>query len=199
MRLFTLLAGYAAGLAVAMKVRRDAWQSKLDSTDPNKTNLDKLVDEVKDIHETTYKDVKAYVSTHFSDVHDFDSLKAKVANIVDNVAGEADTFLSSLIKKWDTKKDDIEGKVDEFFSEKEALLEEAKKKGMALADTTTDTVVAWIEVAKNKLLTLRENIKSKIQTDIVVEKEAPAKKPAPKKAPVEKTVAKKPAAKKPQA
>jgi hypothetical protein len=70
---------------------------------------------------------------------------------------------------------------------------------MALADTTTDTVVAWIEVAKNKLLTLRENIKSKIQTDIVVEKEAPAKKPAPKKAPVEKTVAKKPAAKKPQA
>jgi hypothetical protein len=82
-----------------MKFRRDAGKSKLDSTDPNKTTLDKLVDEVKDIHETTYKDVKAYVSTHFSDVHDFESLKVKVATIVDNVATEADAFLSGLKDK----------------------------------------------------------------------------------------------------
>jgi hypothetical protein len=38
--------------------------------------------------------------------------------------------------------------VDAFFGEKEALLEEAKNKGLALADTTADTVVAWIEVAR---------------------------------------------------
>lgn len=82
-----------------MKVRKDAGQSKLDSTDPNKSTLDKLVDEVKDIHQSTYKDVKSYVSTHFADVHDFETLKSKVATIVDNVASEADTFLSSLMEK----------------------------------------------------------------------------------------------------
>jgi hypothetical protein len=194
MRLFTLLAGYAAGLAVAMKVRRDAGTSKLDSTDPSKTTLDKLVDEVKDIHESTYKDVKAYVSTHFSDVHDFETLKSKVASIVDNVANEADAFLSSLMEKWDTKKDDIEGKVDEFFSEKEAILEEAKNKWISLADTTADTVVSWIEVAKKKLLELRENMKSKIQEEAVDVSTELEKKPTAKRAP-----AKKPATKKPQA
>lgn len=99
MRLLTLLAGYAAGLAVAMKVRKDAGKSKLDSTDPNKTTLDKLVDEVKDIHETTYHDVRAYVSHHFSDVHDFESLKSKVSVFLDNVATEADSFLASLTEK----------------------------------------------------------------------------------------------------
>lgn len=186
MRLITLLAGYAAWLAVAMKVRKDAWQSKLDSKDPNKTTLDKLVDEVKDIHESTYKDVKAYVSTHFSDVHDFESLKAKVTDIVDNVASEAETFLSGLKDKWDTGKGEIEGKVDAFFSEKEALLEDAKNKGLALADTTADTVVAWIEIARGKLHTLHDSVKSKIQSEKIPEKKSAkkstAKKSAPKKA-----------------
>jgi hypothetical protein len=99
MRLFTLLAGYAAGLAVAMKVRRDAGRSKLDSTDPSKTTLDKLVDEVRDIHTSTYADVKKYVTTHFDDVHDIDSLKTKVTTIIDNAASEAETFISSLMEK----------------------------------------------------------------------------------------------------
>lgn len=99
MRLFTLLAGYAAGLAVAMKVRHDAGQSKLGSTDPNKTTLDKIVDEVKDIHQSTYADVKKFVVNHFDDVHDFESLKVKVSSIVDNVAAEAEAFITSLQEK----------------------------------------------------------------------------------------------------
>ncbi len=173
-----------------MKVRKDAGQSKLDSKDPNKTTLDKLVDEVKDIHESTYKDVKAYVSTHFSDVHDFESLKSKVTDIIDNVASEADTFLTGLKDKWDTGKGEIEGKVDAFFKEKEVLLDDAKNKGLALADTTADTVVAWIEIARGKLHALHKNVKSKIDSNSTPEKK-PTKKTTAKKSTPKKTQTKK--------
>lgn len=58
MRLFTLLAGYAAGLAVAMKYRKDNGTSKLENTLNNKSKLDSFIDEVVDIHKTAFADVK---------------------------------------------------------------------------------------------------------------------------------------------
>ena len=58
MRLFTLLAGYAAGLAVAMKYRKDKGISKLENTVNNKSKLDSFIDEVVDIHKTAFADVK---------------------------------------------------------------------------------------------------------------------------------------------
>lgn len=58
MRLFTLLAGYAAGLAVAMKYRKDNGTSKLDPVIPAKTKLNSFIDEVVDIHKTAYADVR---------------------------------------------------------------------------------------------------------------------------------------------
>ena len=58
MRLFTLLAGYAAGLAVAMKYRKDKGISKLENTLNNKSKLDSFIDEVVDIHKTAFADVK---------------------------------------------------------------------------------------------------------------------------------------------
>ena len=58
MRLFTLLAGYAAGLAVAMKYRKDAGTSKLENTSNKKSKLDSFIEEVVDIHKTAFADVK---------------------------------------------------------------------------------------------------------------------------------------------
>ena len=58
MRLFTLLAGYAAGLAVAMKYRKDKGISKLENTENKKSKLDSFIDEVVDIHKTAFADVK---------------------------------------------------------------------------------------------------------------------------------------------
>ncbi len=57
MKLFTLLAGYAAGLAVAMKYRKDAGTSKLDET-TSKSKIGAFIDEVVDIHKTAFSDVK---------------------------------------------------------------------------------------------------------------------------------------------
>ncbi len=58
MRLFTLLAGYAAGLAVAMKYRKDVGTSKLENTSNKKSKLDSFIEEVVDIHKTAFADVK---------------------------------------------------------------------------------------------------------------------------------------------
>ena len=58
MRLFTLLAGYAAGLAVAMKYRKDNGSSKLNTENQNPSKLNAFIDEVVDIHKTAFADVK---------------------------------------------------------------------------------------------------------------------------------------------
>ena len=78
MRLFTLLAGYAAGLAVAMKYRKDNGTSKLDTESPNTSKLNSFIDEVVDIHKTAFADVKSFVNENFDDVDNFDDLKSKV-------------------------------------------------------------------------------------------------------------------------
>ena len=96
MRLITLLAGYAAGLAVAMKFRKDAGTSK---GDPTKSKMDNIIDEIVDIHKTAYTEVKGFVTTHFDDVEDFDSLKAKASSLLDSFTAEAESLIASLQKK----------------------------------------------------------------------------------------------------
>lgn len=193
MRLLTLLAWYAAWLAVAMKVRRDAGQSKLDSMDPTKSTLDKLVDEVRDIHTSTYADVKSYVEKHFSDVEDFDGLKAKVTSVMDTVADEVSEYIASLEKKWTMKRAEIEKALDEKFAEKDAILNAAVEKWAELTDTTSDAVASWIDTAKARLLSLRDTIQKNIKVEVKLEK-TPVK-----KTPAKKPVAKKISTKKPQA
>jgi hypothetical protein len=58
MRLLTLLAGYAAGLAVAMKYRKDSGKSKLSTIHEDDSKLNSFIEEVVDIHKTAYADVK---------------------------------------------------------------------------------------------------------------------------------------------
>jgi len=190
MRLLTLLAWYAAWLAVAMKVRRDAWTSKLDQDDPGKSTLDKLVDEVKDIHISTYADVKSYVEKHFSEVEDFDGLKSKVTSVMDTVADEVSEYIASLEKKWTMKRAEIEKALDEKFAEKDAILNAAVEKWAELTDTTSDAVTSWIDTAKTRLASLRDTIKENIRVDVKAEKistkKAPTKKPVAKKIPTKK-------------
>lgn len=98
MRLITLLAGYAAGLAVAMKYRKDAGVSKIE-TDSKKSKVDGFIDEIVDIHKTAYGEVKGFVSTHFDDVNDFDALKTKASSLIDSFTTEAENLITSLKNK----------------------------------------------------------------------------------------------------
>jgi hypothetical protein len=80
-KLLTLAAGYAAGLAVAMKYRKDHGTSKL-ATDPSRSKVDAFIDEVVDIHKTAYGDAREYVTTNLEDVKDMGDLKTKVVDVV---------------------------------------------------------------------------------------------------------------------
>ena len=94
MRLFTLIAGYAAGLAVAMKYRKDTGTAKV--PDPKASHMDTLIDEIVDIHKTAFSEVKGFVSTHIDEVTDLDSLKSKVMTSIDSFATEAEARIASL-------------------------------------------------------------------------------------------------------
>ena len=96
MRLITLLAGYAAGLAVAMKFRKDAGKIK---TDPTKSKMDNFIDEVVDMHKAAYTEVKGFVATHFDDVEDFDGLKSKVGSLLEGFTTETEALIASLKNK----------------------------------------------------------------------------------------------------
>jgi hypothetical protein len=79
MKLFTLLAGYAAGLAVAMKYRKDNGMSKITDAVTGKSKLDIFIDEVVDIHKSVFADVRGLVGDTFDDVENFDDLQSRVS------------------------------------------------------------------------------------------------------------------------
>ena len=164
-KLLTLVAGYAAGLALAMKYRKDAGTSKLK---PNaKTwKMDAFIDEVVDIHKSAYSDAKEYVETNLEDVKDLDSLKAKVTTKMSWLADEAETLITSLKERGEEKKSELEG--------------EAKKSAAGLSDTIVDTLAGWIDTAKSKLEIAHTAVNSKLDVTEPVRKN-PVKKPAAKK------------------
>ena len=194
MRLITLLAGYAAWLAVAMKYRREAGTSKL-GVDPKQSKIDAFIDEVVDLHKSAITDAKSAYRTHFGDIESFDDLKAKVTTLIDSASDEAESYIASMRARGADKKEILESEVDAFFAEKNKILEEAKDKWAELTDTATDTVTSWIESAKSRLLLLRDSMKENIKFEMTVEK-TPVKKSTAKTPLVKKPVIKKPVAKK---
>lgn len=180
MRLITLLAGYAAGLAIAMKYRKDSGVSKTE-TNPKKSKMDSFIDEIVDIHKTAYGEVKGFVSTHFDDVNDFDTLKAKASSLIDSFTTEAETLINSLKNKWTSEWESAIAKVDALYQEKAEILDKAKEKGSTFADVAHDTLMSWIDEVKSRLTQAHKSIKSTLDTPVV-------KKPTPKKkAPAKKT------------
>ncbi len=181
-KLLTLVAGYAVGLTVAMKYRKDHGKSKL-SSDPSKSKLDGFIDEVVDIHKSAYGDAKEYVETNLEDVKDFDTLKSKVSTKMSGLADEAETFLTSLKEKGAEKKEVLEEKVEDLIEKKDAIIDEAKDAGSSFSDVAVDRIVGWIEWAKSKIETAHTAAKSKFDTLPAPKKPVAKKKPAAPKSP----------------
>jgi hypothetical protein len=95
MRLISLIAGYAAGIAVAMKYRKNSGTSKLPE-DVKKSTFNNIVEEVVDIHRDVFDDAKKLFESQFGEVHSLEDLKAKIESVIDTFASEAQTKLDSL-------------------------------------------------------------------------------------------------------
>ena len=150
MRLITLIAGYAAGLAVAMKYRKGTGASKLPE-DVKKSTFNNIVDEVVDIHRDVFVDAKNLFESKFGEVHSLDDLKTKIEAVIDSFTSEVETKLDSIKSEWEAKKTEAHAILENVYNEKVTLLEESKKRALEFAGTALDTVEPWITQARKKL------------------------------------------------
>lgn len=97
-KLLTLVGAYAAGLAVAMKLRKDKGTSKLEKN-PKKITAGNVVDEIVDIHKVLYADVKNFLTPLFEDIDNVDDLKVKVSEVVDGFSSKMNELFAELKAK----------------------------------------------------------------------------------------------------
>ncbi len=150
MRLLTLVAGYVAGLAVAMKYRKDTGASKLPE-DIKKSTLNNIISEVVDIHRDVFVDAKKLYESHFGEIHDFEWLKTKIESLIASFSTEVESRIDEIKAEWEAKKTEAQSILEWAYTEKVALLEEAKSRAMKMAGMALDTVEPWIADARKKL------------------------------------------------
>ncbi len=189
MRLLSLIAGYAAGLAVAMKYRKDTGKSKLAT--PTKSHIDSFFDEIVDIHKSVFADVREFAVLHFDDVENFDDLQAKVSGVIAGFTDNLDTHIVTAKKAGATTKTELLKIVEEFYNSHEATLESAKVRAASFSGIPESTIDSWIMTARSELIATYTAIQKKFQTP--ASKKTPMKKPAATstKTPVKKPIAKK--------
>lgn len=187
MRLFTLIAGYAAGLVVAMKYRKDAGKSKLAT--PSKSHIDSFFDEIVDIHKSVYADVASFARDNFDDVDNWDDLQSKVSHVVTGFTDNLDTHIATAKKAGTTKKAELLKIAQEFYITHEKTLESAKTRAISFSGIPESTIDSWIATARRELSSTYETLEKKFQTPVV--KKTPVKESIVK-TPTKKLVAKKP-------
>ena len=164
MRLITLLAWYAAWLAVAMKYRKDAGTSKIE-TDPTKSKLDSIINEIVDIHKSAYADIKSTVTATWEEVEDLEWLKSKVMSMVDGFSTEVEAKITELKTKWEINAEVLTKTIDDTLIEKEANIESARTKALTFADGALDSVDWFLTDAKKKLSLAHKKLKAKIEKE----------------------------------
>jgi hypothetical protein len=165
MRLFTLIAGYAAGLAVAMKYRKDAGTSKLST--PTKSSIDSFFDEIVDIHKSVFADVREFARDNFDDVENFDDLQSKVSGVITGFTDNLDTHIATAKETGTTKKAELLKIAQEYYSSHEATLENAKAKAASFSGIPESTIDSWIATAREELTITYTAIQKKFQSPVV--------------------------------
>ncbi len=160
MKLITLVAGYVAGLALAMKYRKDNWTSKLNSLNPMRSNLDKFIDEVVDIHRTAFSDVKEFAKENFDDVENFDDLQKKVSTMVGEFSGTLEWHIENAKKAGITKKDELLKVAEAFYTKNESTLDTAKAKAASFTGISESTIDSWVATARKELTSAYSRVQS---------------------------------------
>lgn len=190
MRLITLIAGYAAGLAVAMKYRKDKGISKITDAVTGKSKMDSFIDEVVDIHKSAFADVKWFAKENFDDIENFDDLQAKVSGVVSGFTDNLDSHIETAKKTGIVKKDELMKIANEFYASHEATLVAAKSKAASFSGIPEATIDSWLATARQELQSAYSAIETRFATapaPVVPAKKTPAKKPVAKKTPAPKT------------
>lgn len=158
--IFTAIAGYAAGLAVAMKLRKDNGTSKLGKKAKD-TTLENVMDEIVDIHKTAFTEAKKFVATNFDDVHDMESLQKKVGEMVDDFSGHADKVVASLKDASEDKVTAAKEFFEDAYAKVNASLEKAQNKANGFGDDSAETAKKLFDDSKAKIEKTYADMKKK--------------------------------------
>lgn len=162
-KLLTLVAGYAAGLAVAMKYRKDSWASKLQNADPSKSKLDVFLDEIVDIHKSAFADLKNVVQVSWEEIDSFDTLKNKAQWLIDGFQSEFESRLEEFQGTAATKKKSALEWLDALYADKKQSLQDARTKADSLEDGAEAQVDEWFVAAQKMLDDAYANIRDRFQ------------------------------------
>lgn len=165
-KLLTLLAGYAAGLAVAMKYRKDhqAPEAPLPEGATPKSKVDAFIDEVVDIHKTAYADIKTAVSVTLEEFKDLEELQTKINDFIAAFKSEVDTKIAVISAEGSAKFDQIQKIIEDLYSKKQDLLKNAGEKARSLSNISQDSIDGLIEEARKRLAESYEKIKAELNT-----------------------------------
>lgn len=157
-KILTVLAGYAAGLAIAMKVRKDNGNSKI-GKNPTAGNL---VDEIVDIHKTAYSDLKNFVATTFDEVNDVDSLKKKLTQMADDFGSQIEKATANVRDNAEDYADTAKAYLEDAYAKTKTALKDAEEKIKSFGEDSQDSAKKAIDEAKVAVETKYNETKKKI-------------------------------------
>lgn len=164
MRLLTLLAGYAAGLAVAMKYKKNTPRSKA-KADTGKSKMETFVDDVVDMHKAAFEDIKQNILSTWDDIDSFDELQTRVKSLVSDFGDTVTVELDELRKTGNKTKDELMAFADRAYAETEISLDAARIRAASFADTAAENIDVFLDDAKKKLASTHKKLKDKLEKD----------------------------------
>ncbi len=160
--LLTLFAGYAAGIAIAMKFRKDKAKENPNLV-PADSSVEGFISEVVDIHRVAFDEAKKFFDEHFDDVTDFDSLKSKVEKVIAGFIPEIQSKVQTLEGQGEVKKQEVLDLIEKSYGEKQAFLQTAHARAERFVDEGSDTLKSWIAEITKKLDIAYEKLKNDSQ------------------------------------
>lgn len=160
--IFTALAGYAAGLAIAMKLRKDKGTSKL-AGDAKSTTFGNVVDEIVDIHKSAYHEVKSFIETTFDDVKDVDGLKTKVAQMTEEFTQKAEHYLEDIKDGAEDKKAEAVKFLEDLYAKANVALKKGEEKAKVFGEEGEEKAKTLIADAQTKVEESYKTLKTKFE------------------------------------
>lgn len=150
-KLFTAVAAaYAVGVGMLMKKRKDEGTSKL-AKDPKKSTIENVVDEIVDIHKTTYAEVKNFVATNFEDVKDFDTLKTKLGKMSEDFTSQIETMIENAKDGANETQEKLASLVEDAYAKVTASFSSAEDKTKDFAEDKKAEAKKLIDETKKQL------------------------------------------------
>jgi hypothetical protein len=160
-KLFTLLAGYAAGLAVAVAYRKSKTPDTEILKDGEWIDAPTLLNEIVDIHRDMYAGLRAVGSDIFAGVTDRTSLEARISEYTSTAADTAEMYIQKALTDNNIDIATIRNKIDTLQSTTKDALVSLKGYTQKIPDMNEQDIADIVQKAVDKIEDVYANIRNK--------------------------------------